>query len=116
MSNFREVVGHFWKFEKLSNSQNTNISYIILKQVIWRFQIYNLFREIFKFHEDKSSNVFLEIFKCFRKTANFAVAASVHQFSSFSCQPIMITMYGDFPFAPKWFLEGPQNVTEITRW
>ena len=78
MSTFREVVGHFWKFEKISNSQNTNISYITLKQVIWRFQIYNLFREIFKFREDKGNNVFREILKCFRKTANFAVAASVH--------------------------------------
>ena len=45
-----------------------NISYIILKHVIWRFQIYNLFREIFKFREDKSNNVFREILKCFRKT------------------------------------------------
>ena len=42
-----------------------NISYIILKHVIWRFQIYNLFRE------DKSNNVFREIRKCFRKTAKF---------------------------------------------
>ena len=48
-----------------------NISYIILKHVIWRFQIYNLFREIFKFREDKSNNVFREIRKCFRKTAKF---------------------------------------------
>ena len=39
------ILGHFWKFEKISNSENTNISYIILKLVIWRFQIYNLFRE-----------------------------------------------------------------------
>ena len=31
--------------------------------MIWRFQIYNLFRE------DKSNNVFREILKCFRKTA-----------------------------------------------
>ena len=46
-----------------------NISYIILKHVIWRFQIYNLFREIFKLREDKSNNVFREILKCFRKTA-----------------------------------------------
>ena len=38
-----------------------NISYIILKHVIWRFQIYNLFREIFKFREDRSNNVFREI-------------------------------------------------------
>ena len=57
-----------------------NILYIILKHVIWRFQIYNLFREIFKFREDKSNSVFREdksnsvfreIRKCFRKTAKF---------------------------------------------
>ena len=36
-------LGHFWKFEKISNSWNTNISNIILKRVIWRFQIYNFF-------------------------------------------------------------------------
>ena len=48
-----------------------NILYIILKHVIWGFQIYNLFREIFKFGEDKSNNVFCEIRKCFRKTAKF---------------------------------------------
>ena len=64
-------LGHFWKFEKISDSWNTNISYIILKQVIRRFHIYNLFREIFKFCEDKSNNVFREILKCFRKTAKF---------------------------------------------
>ena len=46
-----------------------NILYIILKHVIWRFQIYNFFREIFKFREDKSNNVFREILKYFRKTA-----------------------------------------------
>ena len=63
-------LGHFWKFEKISNSQNMSISYIILKHVIWRFQTYNLFREIFKFHEDKSNNVFCEILKCFRKPRN----------------------------------------------
>ena len=44
-----------------------NISYIILKHVIWRFQIYNLFREIFR--EDKSNNVFRKILKFFRKTS-----------------------------------------------
>ena len=48
-----------------------NILCIILKHVIWRFQIYNLFREIFKFREDKSNNVFREIRKWFRKTAKF---------------------------------------------
>ena len=67
----RRNLGHFRKFEKVSNSQNMNILYIILKHVIWRFQIYNLFREIFKFREDKSNNVCREIRKCFRKTAKF---------------------------------------------
>ena len=67
----RRNLGHFRKFEKISNSQNMNILCIILKHVIWRFQIYNLFREIFKFREDKSNNVFREIRKCFRKTAKF---------------------------------------------
>ena len=33
--------------------------------------MYNLFRKIFKFREDKSNNVFREILKCFRKTAKF---------------------------------------------
>ena len=64
----RRNLGHFRKFEKISNSQNMNILCIILKHVIWRFQIYNLFREIFKFREDKSNNVFREIRKWFRKT------------------------------------------------
>ena len=36
-----------------------------------RFQIYNLFREIFKVREDKSNKVFHEILKCFHKTAKF---------------------------------------------
>ena len=48
-----------------------NMSYIILKHVIWRFQIYNLFLEIFNFREDKSNYVFREILKCFRKTTKF---------------------------------------------
>ena len=70
-SRTRRNLGHFRKFEKISNLQNMNILYIILKQVIWRFQIYNLFREILKFREDKSNNVVREIRKCFRKTAKF---------------------------------------------
>ena len=66
----RQNLDHFRKFEKISDSQNMNILYIILKHVIWRFQIYNLFREIFKFREDKSNNVFREIRKCFVKPRN----------------------------------------------
>ena len=55
------ILGHFWKFEKISNSWNMNISYIILKRVTWRFQIYNLFREKFKFRG------FTKAFKNFAK-------------------------------------------------
>ena len=45
MSNFRERNGCSKKF------QNMNILYIILKHVVWRFQIYNYFREIVKFRD-----------------------------------------------------------------
>ena len=67
------------------------ILYIILKDVIWRFQIYNLFREIFKFREDKSNNVFREIRKCFRKTAKFEssfYSAKLCIFLSHRCSPL----------------------------
>ena len=69
----RRNLPHFRKFEKISNSQNMKMLYTILKHVIWRFQIYNLFREIFKFREHISNNVFREIRKCFRKTAKFEI-------------------------------------------
>ena len=40
--------------------------------MIWRFQMYNLFRKIFlKFREDIRNNEFRKIRKCFRKTAKF---------------------------------------------
>ena len=64
-------LGHFGNPKKFQTLRAKSISYIILKWVIWRFQIYNLFREIFKFRADKSNNVFREILKCFRKTAKF---------------------------------------------
>ena len=38
-------------FEKISNFKNMNVLYIILKHVVWRFRIYNYFREIFKFRD-----------------------------------------------------------------
>ena len=62
----RRNLGHFRKFEKISNSENMNILYIILKQVIWRFQIYNLFRgkiQVSRFYE--SIYEFREIHYCF---------------------------------------------------
>ena len=50
----RRNLGHFRKFEKISNSQNMNILYIILKDVIWRFQIYNLFTKYLNFAKIKA--------------------------------------------------------------
>ena len=38
-------------FEKISDFKNMNVLYIILKHVVWRFRIYNYFREIFKFRD-----------------------------------------------------------------
>ena len=38
-------------FEKISNFKNMNVLYIILKHGVWRFRIYNYFREIFKFRD-----------------------------------------------------------------
>ena len=66
----RRNLGHFRKFEKISNSQNMNILYIILKHVIWRFQIYNLFREIFKFREDKTIMYLAKFVNAFVKSRN----------------------------------------------
>ena len=51
------ILGHFWKFKKFQTLR----TYIILKWVIWRFQIYNLFREKFKFRG------FTKAFKNFAK-------------------------------------------------
>ena len=61
------ILGHFWKFENISNSWNTNISYIIVKRVIWRFHIYNLFREKFKFRG---------LTKAFKNFAKYIIALS----------------------------------------
>ena len=38
-------------FEKISNLKIMNVLYIILKHMVWRFRIYNYFREIFKFRD-----------------------------------------------------------------
>ena len=58
-------------FEKISNFQNMNTLYIILKQVVWRFRIYNYFREIFKFRD------FMNTLK------NFAKSVFAHIFAKF---------------------------------
>ena len=47
----RSVDKSFIVFEKISNFKIMNILYIILKHVVWRFRIYNYFREVFKFRK-----------------------------------------------------------------
>ena len=44
-----QILGHTWRYKKISNSQNRNITHIVLKRLIWTFQIHNLFCEKFKF-------------------------------------------------------------------
>ena len=75
------ILGHFWKFEKISNSQNTYISYIILKWVIWRFQIYNLFHEKFKFRG---------FTKAFKNFAKYIIAFIFAKFKYFAKQIIYL--------------------------
>ena len=58
-------------FEKISNFKNMNVLYIILKHVVWRFRIYNYFREIFKFRD------FINTLR------NFAKSVFAHIFAKF---------------------------------
>ena len=70
MSNFREMAPE-WLFEKISNFENMIMLYITLKHVVWRFRIYNYFREIFKFRD------FMNILR------NFAKSVFDHIFAKF---------------------------------
>ena len=58
-------------FEKISDFKNMNMLYIILKHVVWRFPIYNYFREIFKFSD------FMNTLR------NFAKSVFAHIFAKF---------------------------------
>ena len=62
---------------KNSNFQNMNMLYIILKQVIWRFDQYKLFSEIFKFRENTNKNRFREISWSVHKILKFKHFAKV---------------------------------------
>ena len=75
MSNFRKMASQWLQnglFEKISNLKNMNILYIILKHVVWRFRIYNYFREISKFRDfmntlrNFAKSVFAHIFAKFK--------------------------------------------------
>ena len=69
MNDFREIVQIWAIFVEVGKSfkflEHKH------KRVVWRFQIHNLFCEIFKFGDNKSNNEFRKILKCFRKTAKF---------------------------------------------
>ena len=54
-------------FEKISNFKIMNMLYIILKHVIWRFRIYNYFRE------NMSKNRFREISLSVHKIAKVII-------------------------------------------
>ena len=66
-------------FEKISNFKNMNVLYIILKHVVWRFRIYNYFREIVKFRNfmntlrNFAKSVFAQIFAKFEYLAKLII-------------------------------------------
>ena len=66
-----------------------NMLYIILKRVIWRFQIYNLFREKFKFRG---------FTKAFTNFAKYIIAFIFAKFKYFAKQII--------------YLESPDHVLQ----
>ena len=70
MSNFREMAPERM-FEKISNFKIMNILYIILKHVVWRFRIYNYFRE------NMIKNRFREISLSVHKIAKFEYFAKI---------------------------------------
>ena len=76
MTNFREMALERM-FKKISDFKIMNILYIILKHVVWRFRIYNYFREIFKFRENMSKSKFREIYLNVHKIAKFENFAKV---------------------------------------
>ena len=77
-------LGHFWKFEKISNSLKINMLCIILKHMFWRLRIYNLFLEIFKFYDFK---------KAFMNLAK-SIIAHIFEIFEYSTKQ---TIYSDSP-------------------
>ena len=83
--------------EKNSNFQNMKILYIILKHVVWRFQIYNYFREIFKFRDfmntlrNFTKSVFAHIFVKFEYLTSQGLSLTFGLFQGYS--PRVFLMY-----------------------
>ena len=74
MSNFREMAPERL-FEKNSNFKNMNMLDIILKHEVWRFRIYNYFREIFKFRD------FMDTLRHFAKSVFAHIFAKFEYFA-----------------------------------
>ena len=64
-------LSQFLKFEKFQTQKNMNISYIILKHMIWRFRICGYFREIFKFRHSMSTFLVFSKYSVFHKVEKF---------------------------------------------
>ena len=68
----RRNLGHFRRFEKTSNSVTlaSVVLYIILKHVIWRFQIFNLFANYLNLAKIKTIKYFAKFVNAFVKPRN----------------------------------------------
>ena len=66
----RRNLGHFRKFEKISNSQNMNILYIILKHVIWRSKYITCFAKYLNFAKIKAIMYFAKFVNASVKPRN----------------------------------------------
>ena len=85
--------------EKISNFQNMKILYIILKHLVWRFRIYNYFREIFKFHDFMNSlrifakSVFAHIFAKFEYLTSQGLSLTFGLFQGYSSRVFLMYIH-----------------------
>ena len=99
-------------FEKISNFKNMTVLYIILKQVVWRFRIYDYFREIFKFRD------FMNTLRNFAKSVFAHIFAKLEYWKFENCvyyqvhirifrgwQTMSLVSKPSYNPPPKYFLE-----------
>ena len=96
MSNFREMAPQWLQngcSKKFQILKNMNMLYIILKHVVWRFRIYNYFREIFKFRD------FMNTLR------NFAKSVLAHIFAKLEYLKVINYIFQiSRPRASKWYI------------
>ena len=73
MSNFREMAPQGSRMV-VPKTFIMNMLYTTLKHVVWRFRIYNYFREILEFREIKSKTDFAKFLKVFIKSQNLNIS------------------------------------------